>query len=102
MAIRAPTPVGRAPDQRRQLPLGRIGAKRKFKMSLVIVVSVSALLLTTWAVLAIAGVHTHSQLWPYPIAMGLWAAYVAFQGYSAYRGRRYTEEQIQRELKKMP
>ncbi len=101
MTIRASASAGSAADERRQLALGRISARRKFKISLVIFVSVNAVLLATWAALAVADVHTRSQLWPYPIAMGLWAAYVAFQGYSAYRGKRYTEEQIQRELKKM-
>jgi hypothetical protein len=101
MTIRAPASAGSAADERRQVALRRIHARRKFKISLVIFVSVNAVLLATWAALALADVHTHSQLWPYPIAMGLWAAYVAFQGYSAYRGKRYTEEQIQRELNKM-
>jgi hypothetical protein len=101
MTIRAPAHAGSAPDERRQIALWQIHARRKFKISLVIFVSVNAVLLATWAALALADVHMHSQLWPYPIAMGLWAAYVAFQGYSAYRGKRYTEEQIQGELNKM-
>jgi 2TM domain-containing protein len=92
MTIQAPSSVGSAPDQQREFALRRIRAKRKFKISLVIFVSVNALLLATWAALAIAGVPTHSQLWPYPIAMGIWAAYVALQGYAAYRGKRYTQK----------
>jgi hypothetical protein len=92
MTIQAPSSAGSAPDQQREFALGRIRAKRKFKISLVIFVSVNALLLATWAALAIAGVHTHGQLWPYPIAMGIWAAYVALQGYAAYRGKRYTQK----------
>jgi hypothetical protein len=92
MTIRAPSSAGTAPDQSRQLALERVRVKRKFKINLVIFVSVNALLLAAWAVLAIAGVRTHSQLWPYPIAMGIWAALVALQGYAAYRGKRYTQK----------
>jgi hypothetical protein len=37
-----------------------------------------------------------------PVVMGLWGAYVAVQGYTAYRGKAYTEEQIEGEMKQLP
>jgi fatty acid desaturase len=91
-------------DQRREVALRRSKAQRQrsFKVSLAIYLGVNAVLGVTWAVLTIAGVHVTGQLWPYPVVMGLWGAYVAVQGYTAYRGKAYTEEQIEREMQRLP
>jgi hypothetical protein len=90
-------------DQRREVALRRSREQRQrsFKISLVIYLGVNAVLGATWAVLTIAGVHMTGQVWPYPVVMVLWGAYVAVQGYTAYRGKAYTEEQIQREMNKL-
>jgi 2TM domain len=70
----------------RELALGRIQEKRSFKINLVIFLSVKALLLVLWGALNVAGLHSYGQLWPYPVVMGAWAVFLAFQGYTAYRG----------------
>jgi fatty acid desaturase len=89
-------------EQRRELARRCSKEQRAFKISLVIYLGVNALLLVLWAALAVAGVHVTGQLWPYPVVMVLWGVYVAVQGYTAYRGEAYTEEQIQREMKHLP
>ena len=88
-------------DERRDLALGRIKEKRAFKISLVIFVSVNALLLVLWAGLSLAGAQVTGQLWLYPVVMGFWALYIAFRGYRAYHEPTYPEERIQREMKNL-
>jgi hypothetical protein len=89
-------------DERRDPALGRMTEKRAFKISLAIFLSVNALLLVLWAALAVAGLRATGQLWPYPLVMGIWGVVLAVQGYTAYRGKPYTEDQIQREIKHLP
>lgn len=89
-------------DERREQALGRIKEKRAFKVSLVIFVSVNALLLALWAALTVASVHMTGQLWIWPVAMVIWAVFLGVQGYTAYRGHTYSEDQIQREVKHLP
>ncbi len=89
-------------DSRREQALGRIKEKRAFKISLVIFMSVNALLLVLWAGLSVAGVHATGQLWMYPVVMVIWAVVLAAQGYTAYREKTYTEDQIQREITHLP
>ncbi len=89
-------------NERHEEALGRIKEKRAFKVSLVIFVSVNAVLLVLWAALTIASVHMTGQLWIWPVVMVIWAAFLAFQGYAAYRGHTYSEDQIQREIKHLP
>lgn len=101
--------------------LSQIKAKRRFKVSLLIYLAVNAVLLLTWAGLAIAGVPVNSgqsragtlaigtggNVAIYAAAMVIWGAFVAVSGYRAYHGHAhrdhaYSEEQIQRELNKLP
>ena len=88
--------------ERREQALGRIKEKRAFKVSLVIFVSVNALLLALWAALTVASVHMTGQLWIWPLVMVIWAVVLAVQGYTAYRGHNYSEDRIQREIKHLP
>jgi len=89
-------------DQRREVALGRTKEKRAFKISLVIFVSVNALLLVLWAALNVAGLQSTGQLWIYPVVMVIWAVVLAAQGYNAYRTKPYREDQIQREIRHLP
>ena len=77
-------------DERHEQALGRIKEKRAFKVSLVIFVSVNAVLLALWAALTIASVHMTGQLWIWPVVMFIWAVFLAVQGYTSYRGHTYS------------
>jgi hypothetical protein len=79
-------------------------AKRRFRVNLVIYLSVSALLVAAWAVLAVAGVpmqHMALNLVITLVVMALWGARIAISRHHTHRAHPYTEEQIQREMTKL-
>jgi hypothetical protein len=97
-------------ERRREQAIKRIKAKNAFKTHLVVYLTVNAMLVTIWAALAVAGWSHDVVVWPglpqdffwpiFPIVG--WGIGVAINGYHAYRGNAYTEEQIQREMLKLP
>ncbi|MGZ6256837.1 MAG: 2TM domain-containing protein [Candidatus Limnocylindria bacterium] len=64
--------------------LKRIKFQRHFKLQLAIFVSVNTLLVVIFAVATLAGAQLSGQLWPWPLAVAIWGARVAAQGYAAY------------------
>jgi hypothetical protein len=80
---------------RRQQAIKRIKAKNDFKIHLVVYLAVNAMLVVIWAF------TNQGFFWPvFPMAG--WGIGVVITGYVAYRGTIYTEEQIQREMEKLP
>jgi hypothetical protein len=66
--------------------------------------SVNALIVLAWAVLAAAGVamkHMALNLAIYLGVMAIWGARIAISRHHVHRAHRYTEEQIQREISKL-
>jgi hypothetical protein len=82
----------------------RATEKRKFAINLAIFLSVNAVLLIAWGALIAFGVHA-TGLWVWPIAAVLWAVRIGLEARAAYgrrnRRRSYSEERIQRELKRI-
>jgi 2TM domain-containing protein len=83
----------------------RATERRKFAINLAIFLSVNIGLLIAWVGLVAFGVHA-TGLWVWPIVAVLWAIRIGLEGRAAYgrgdRGRRsYSEERIQRELRRM-
>jgi hypothetical protein len=97
-------------EQRRELTIKRIKAKNAFKVHLVVYLAVNAVLVVSWGVLAATRWSHYVVVWPglpqdffWPILpIVVWGIGVVITGYVASRGNGYTEEQIQRELKKLP
>ncbi len=80
---------------RREQAIKRIKAKNDFKIHLMVYLAVNAMLVVIWAF------SNAGFFWPiFPIAG--WGIAVVINGYVAYRGNVYTEEQIQREMQKLP
>ena len=85
--------------------VSEIKAKRRFSVNLVIYVSVNAVLVAAWAGLAVAGVpmkHMALNIVIYLVVMALWGARIAISRHHTRRAHPYTEEQIQREITKLP
>jgi hypothetical protein len=86
---------------RHDLAIKRIKAKNDFKIHLVVYLAVNAMLVVIWAFTSAGQPFLHSFFWPiFPIAG--WGIGVLINGYVAYRGNIYTEEQIQREMQNLP
>jgi hypothetical protein len=81
--------------QRREEAIKRIKAKNDFKIHLVVYLAVNSMLIAIWAFTG-AGFF-----WPIFPIVG-WGIGVVINGYVAYQGNVYTEEQIQREMQKLP
>jgi hypothetical protein len=81
--------------QRREQAIKRIKAKNDFKTHLVVYVAVKAMLVVIWAF------TNGGFFWPIFPIVG-WGVGVVIHGYQVYRGNIYTEEQIQREMEKLP
>jgi hypothetical protein len=82
----------------------QVKAKRRFNADLLIYLSVNALLVLAWAVLAAAGVtikHMALNLAIYLAVMALWGARIAISRHHTRRSHSYTEQQIQREMTKL-
>ncbi len=93
--------TGGNPDElRRQLAIKRIKAKNDFKVHLVVYLAVNTLFVLLWAFTSAWRPYPESFFWPiFPIAG--WGIGVVINGYTAYFGNQYTEEQIQREMKRI-
>jgi Flp pilus assembly protein TadB len=81
-----------------------IKARRRFKINLLIYLSVNALIILAWAVLAAVGVamkHMALNLAIYLVVMAIWGARIAIGRHHARRAHVFTEEQIQREITKL-
>jgi len=76
--------------------------KRNVRAEFVIFLSVNAALLLTWAALTLAGVRMHGLLWPWPVVTALWGLRLVISARSAGRGKSYSEEEIQREMRHCP
>ncbi len=86
---------------RREQAIKRIKAKNAFKIHLVVYLAVNAMLVVIWAFTNAGQPFPQGFFWPiFPIAG--WGIGVVINGYVAYRGNVYTEEQIQREMEKLP
>jgi len=95
---------------RRELVIKQIKAQKihRWHLSLLVYLSVNAVLVISWVVLAVTGWSHYvvtglpqNFFWPI-FTIVIWGIFVAIWGYRAYRGNVYTEEQIQREMKKLP
>jgi hypothetical protein len=95
---------------RRELAIKRIKAKNAFKVHLLVYLTVNTMLVVIWAALAAAGWsqylivwqdHPQDFFWPIFPIVG-WGIGLVINGYVVYRGNVYTEEQIQREMQKLP
>lgn len=82
-------------QQRRDLALKRLKEKNGFKIHAFVYVVVNAMIVLVW-------LFTGSGFfWPI-FVIGFWGIGLVLNGWSAYFGERYTEEQIQREMKTLP
>jgi hypothetical protein len=91
-------------ETRTEQAANQIKASRRFKVNLLIYLSVNALIILAWAVLAAAGVamkHMTLNLAIYLGVMAIWAARIAISRHHMRRAHAYTEEQIQREITKL-
>jgi uncharacterized RDD family membrane protein YckC len=88
-------------EERRQQAIKRLRAKTGFKIHLVVYLVVNALLVVIWALTTARLPYPGNLFWPIFSIVG-WGIGVALNGYFVYRRRGYTEEQIQREMTKLP
>ncbi len=106
------TPAGRAAQMTDfdEQAIKRIKAQKihKWHLNLLVYLIVNAVLVVSWVVLAATGWSHYvvtglpqDFFWPI-FTIVIWGIFVAMWGYRAYRGNVYTEEQIQREMKKLP
>lgn len=86
---------------RREQAIKRIKAKNDFKIHLLVYLTVNTMLVVLWAFTNAGQTFPLGFFWPiFPIAG--WGIGVVINGYVAYWGNVYTEEQIQREMQKLP
>ncbi len=87
--------------RRREQAIKRIKAKNDFKIHLLVYLTVNTMLVVIWAFTNAGQPFPQGFFWPiFPIAG--WGIGVVINGYVAYWGNVYTEEQIQREMQKLP
>jgi hypothetical protein len=86
---------------RREQAIKRIKAKNDFKIHLVVYLAVNTMLVVIWAFTNAGQPFPQGFFWPIFPIVG-WGIGVVINGYVAYRGHVYTEEQIQREMQKLP
>jgi hypothetical protein len=92
----APAPAG--PDsleQRRKLAIEQIKRKNQFLVDVVVYLVINALMVGIWASTG-AG-----YFWPIWVILG-WGAAVVIHGYIVYRGNAISNEQIEREMQRLP
>jgi fatty acid desaturase len=89
---------------RREQAIGRIRAHKihRFRVFLVLYFIVNALLIATWVLCAAIGWSQYFNSSLLIVTIGIWGCLVAFVGYRAYQVATYTEQQIQREMQKLP
>lgn len=88
----------------REQAIGRIRAHKihRFHVFLVLYVIVNALLIASWVLCAALGWSEYFNWSLLLVTIVVWGCLVALVGYRAYQGNAYTEEQIQREMQKLP
>ena len=91
-------------EARRELAIGRIKAHkiRRFRVFLMLYFILNALLIATWVLCAAMGWSQYFNGSILIITVGIWGCLVAIVGYRAYQSTGYTEEEIQREMQKLP
>lgn len=82
-------------EQRRALAIRRIKERNGFKVHVMLYLAVNATLVAVWA---FTGAHF---FWPI-FVMAFWGIAVMLNGYAVYRGNVITEEQIEREMRRLP
>jgi hypothetical protein len=80
--------------------------QRRFRINLVIFLSVNTALAAGWLGLIVAGIDVHTPLWPWAIVLVLWGGRLALEGRAAYRrtasrNGRFSEKQIRHEMTRM-
>ena len=81
-------------ETRRDIAIKRLKEKNDFRIHLLVYLGVNAMLVAVWAL-------TGGFFWPlFPIAG--WGIGVLAHGYSVFYGNIYSEDQIQREMSKLP
>jgi hypothetical protein len=98
-------PSSMTPEQRRELAVRRIKAKVDFRVHVVVYLAVNAMLIAIWWLTGNDGTIM-AQLpttffWPIFPLLG-WGVGLVVHGYTVYFADSYTEEQIQREMKRLP
>jgi hypothetical protein len=94
------TETPKTEEERRALAIKRVKAKNYFKVHLALYLAINALLVAIWAFTRSEGAGGQIFFWPIFVIVG-WGIGVAINGYAAYGGRAYTEDQIQREMNKL-
>ena len=80
-------------EDRRQVAIGRLGAKREFRFHLTVYLIVNAMLIVIWAA---TGAGYFWPIWP----IGGWGIGLAAHAFSVYYQRPMTEEDIQAEMRR--
>jgi len=93
--------VPTTPEERRALAIRRIKAKNEFKIHLVVYLCVNGMLTTIWAFTTLGKPFLAGFFWPI-IPLAGWGIGLLIHGYTVYRPNVFTEEQVQRELKRLP
>lgn len=88
-------PAAMTDDQRRAYALRRLKARYDLRVHAVVYVIVNAMLVAIWAVTAPGGFF-----WPVLSILG-WGIGLAIHAYTVFFPESYTEEQIERELRKV-
>ena len=92
-------------ENRRELAIKRLKDKSDFRVHLLVYITVNAMLLVIWA--ATGGItetatgYTFGFLWPIFPIVG-WGVGVVAHWYTAYFGDVYSEEQVRREMGRLP
>jgi 2TM domain len=92
-------------EQRREFAIKRLKDKNDFRIHLLIYLTVNLMLVVIWAFTGgIAGTvdgYSFAYFWPIFPIVG-WGVGVIAHGYRAYVANSYTEDQIQREMSRIP
>ena len=88
-------------EPRREQAIKRINAKNGFKIHLLVYLIINSISVLSWAVSEAGKPLPAGFFWPIFLIVG-WGVGLVIHGYVVYRGNTYTEEQIQREMKKLP
>jgi hypothetical protein len=91
-------------EELRQLALKRIKDKYDFRVHLIVYLAVNALLVSSWAVtgnlLTLKEGEQLTFFWPIFVIVG-WGIGLVVHWYSVYFAPTYSEDQIQREMRKL-
>ena len=92
-------------DNRRELAIKRLKDKSDFRIHLVVYLTVNAMLLVIWAVTggvtATPSGYTFGFLWPIFPIVG-WGVGLIAHWYTVYFSDVYSEEQVRREMGRLP